>query len=72
MTPKGSPKTTWASRYRRSAVPTMDSDDSSEDIHGFSNESIDLPDVPRDTSVTRDLETYVLSPTSRALMTDPR
>ena len=84
MNPKGSPDAMWASRYRRSAVPTMGSDDESEEISGFPNESINLPEVPRDTSVTRYLdlhdrpptpevgETFVLCPSSRALMTDPR
>jgi hypothetical protein len=68
---KGSPKALWVSRYRREAVPSVDSDGSSEEITGFSNDNIELPDVPRNTSVSRDLDTYVLSPASRALITDP-
>jgi hypothetical protein len=69
---KGSPTALWVSRYRREAVPDADSDGSSEEISGFTNENFTLPSVPRNTSVSRDMDTYILSPASSALMTDPR
>jgi hypothetical protein len=71
---KGSPTAMWASRYRRDVVPDIDSDGSSEEISGFSNANFSLPSVPRNTSVSRELDadTYILGPSSGALMTDPR